>query len=256
MNPALGDLPGLLAAYLPVFARVFAAMLLMPGFGETAVPAIARIGLSAAIALALSPTLAPVERRISEDDMAMAATIVCELMTGLWFGWLTRLIALALPAAGQYVGYLIGFSNVLQSDVDSAAQSDVLGALFGLAAPMICLATGLYTLPLRALSGLFTLVPVGHILPLADSTSVGVSAVETLFQLSLQLAAPFLVLSIIWNVLIGEMARLGGRMQIYFISFPGQILLGLLVLIISVGSIFHAWEHEAGNLLGRLPGLG
>ncbi len=184
----------------------------------------------------------------------VASTIMSELLTGLWFGWLTRLVALALPMAGQYAGYMIGLSNVFQDDVNLGAQSGVLGTLFGMIMPLLFLASGLYMLPLRAFVGFFDLVPIGRILPVADSTAACVAGIETLCVLSLQLASPFVVASIAWHILIGQLARLGGRMQIYFLSFSGQILMGLMVLMISIETIIQAWHRHAEVMLLHLPG--
>jgi flagellar biosynthetic protein FliR len=179
---------------------------------------------------------------------------VNELLTGNWFGLLTRLVALTLPMAGQYAGYMVGLSNVLQADVDPTVQSDALGSLFGLITPLLFLVLGLYRLPLRALVGFFDLIPIGHLLPLADSAEALAVGVGKSFFLSLQLASPFVIVSILWNLFIGQMARLGGRMQIYFLSFPGQILLGLLVLIVSIEPILLAWQHYAEPVLLHFPG--
>jgi flagellar biosynthetic protein FliR len=256
MNPPVNEILASLAVYLPVFVRISAAVLLMPAIGEAVIPATVRIGLSAGIAIAVSSAMPPRDLLTDTTGIRMVTAIASELLTGIWFGWLTRLVALALPMAGQYAGYLIGLSNVLQADVEPAAESGALASLFSLIVPLLLLTSGLYTLPLRALVGLFDLVPVGHVIPWASNVKACVAQVETLFRLSLQFASPFVIISIFWNLVIGQMARLGGRMQIYFLSFPGQILLGLFVLMLAAEPMLLAWEHYAGSALQYLPGYG
>jgi flagellar biosynthesis protein FliR len=85
--------------------------------------------------------------------------IAGEVVTGLWFGWLARMIVLALPVGAQLIGYMIGLSSVLQPDPELGAQSSVLGKLFEMVAPVILLISGLYKLVLTALDGLFRLIP-------------------------------------------------------------------------------------------------
>jgi flagellar biosynthetic protein FliR len=254
MNSAITDTVGDLMAYLPAFIRISATLLLMPGLGEVTIPAIIRVGLSLGMTLALSPVLPAFDGLVGASFSTIASTVISELLTGIWFGWLTRLVASALPMAGQYAGYMIGLSNILQNDVNAGAQSDAMGTLFSMAMPVMFLTSGLYMLPLRALVGFFDLVPIGHVLPVADGTRACVAGVETLCLLSLQLASPFIVASILWNILIGQLARLGGRMQIYFLSFPGQILAGLLILMLSIQPILIAWQHYAESILWHLPG--
>jgi len=95
------------------------------------------------------------------------------------------------------------------------------------------LVSGLYRLPLIALTGLFQLIPVGHLLPVADSTEVAIHAVGTGFALALQLASPFVVVGIVWHLTMGLVARIVSRMQIYFVSMPGQIMAGIALLMIT-----------------------
>lgn len=254
MNSGITDTVGTLMAYLPAFIRISATLLFMPGLGEVTIPTNVRVGLALGMTLALSPVLPVFDGLAGAPFSTIVSTIISELLTGAWFGWLTRLVASALPMAGQYAGYMIGLSNILQNDVNTGAQSDAVGTLFSMAMPVVFLTSGLYMLPLRALVRFFDLVPIGHFLPVADSTQTSVAGVGTLCLLSLQLASPFVVVSILWNILIGQLARLGGRMQIYFLSFPGQILIGLLVLMLSIQPMLIAWQHYAESMPWHLPG--
>ena len=46
----------------------------------------------------------------------------------------------------------------------------------------------------------------------------------------MRLASPFVLASIVWHVAIGLIARMVPRLQVYFVSLPGQIVGGLLLL--------------------------
>jgi hypothetical protein len=146
-------------AFALVLARVGAAIALLPGLGERVAPATVRIGLALSITILLLPNLQPISPAVPDSGLQMALMVAGEVMTGLWFGWLARMIALALPIGAQIIAYLIGLSSVLQPDSELGSQSTALGKLFELAAPMLILVLGLYTLPLTALDGLFHLIP-------------------------------------------------------------------------------------------------
>jgi flagellar biosynthesis protein FliR len=256
MNATLADLSSWAPAFALVLARVGAAMALLPGLGETAAPAIFRIGLAFSITILLLPELQPTMPPVPAAGLSMALMIAGEVITGLWFGWLARMIVLALPICAQFIGYLVGLSSVLQPDAELGAQSGALGKLFEVAAPVVLLASGLYRLPLVALNGLFHLIPPGHMLPVADSTETAVRAVATGFSLALQLASPFVVIGIVWHVAMGLVARIVSRMQIYFVSMPGQIMAGLALLMLTGGTIILAWLDGAQAYLIALPGGG
>src|SRR5689334_15250038 len=201
-------------AFALVLARVGAAMALLPGLGESTAPATVRVGLALSITILLLPEVQALTPRVPDSGVEMALMMAGEVMTGLWFGWVARMIALALPIGAQIIAYLIGLSSVLQPDAELGAQSTALGKLFELAAPMLILASGLYVLPLQALDGLFTLIPPGHMLPGGDGAQLVMQSVGTAFALALQLASPFIVADIIWHVAVGQIARVGARMQI------------------------------------------
>ncbi|MBN8898638.1 MAG: flagellar biosynthetic protein FliR, partial [Rhodospirillales bacterium] len=220
-------------AFLLVLSRVGPAMLLLPGLGEAFAPGMLRAGLAFGMALLIWPLLQPVVPPLPETGLAVALAVAAEAVTGLWFGWLTRLWVLALAMAGQVIAYLLGLASVLQADAELGPQSTALSRLFALAAPLVVLSAGLYTLPLRALVALYDVVPPGTLLPVAAGAARSTAAVGASFALALQLASPFVVAAIVWHVAIGLAARLVPRMQVYFVAMPGQILGGLLLLAVA-----------------------
>ena len=130
-------------AFALVLARVGAAMALLPGVGEAVAPAIVRIGLALSITILLMPELQPMIPPVPAAGLTWGLMIGSEVITGLWFGWVARMIVLALPTGAQFIGYFIGLSSVLQPDAELGAQSGALGKLFEMAAPVILLVTGL-----------------------------------------------------------------------------------------------------------------
>jgi flagellar biosynthetic protein FliR len=248
------DLPAWSFAFMLVVARFGAAMALLPGLGEAAAPAIIRAGLALAISVLLLPVIFPHPPHVPGASLVAAGMIAAEIATGLWFGWLARLLCLALSMAAQFIAYLLGIATVLQPDPELGTQSTALSALFEIAAPLVILVTGLYTLPLTALAESFRLIPPGTLLPDADSTATAVTAVGQSFALALRLASPFVLAAIIWHVAIGLIARLVPRLQIYFVSMPGQIAGGLILLASVFGVILAAWQDAVRVGFLALPG--
>lgn len=256
MNLTQANLSVWTPAFALVLARVGAAMALLPGVGEAVAPAVVRVGLALSITILLLPDILPIMPPVPAAGLSMGLMVAGEVVTGLWFGWVARMIVLALPVCAQFIGYQIGLSSVLQPDSELGPQSAALGKLFEMATPVLLLVSGLYKLPLIALHGLFQLIPPGHMLPVADGTELVVRAVSTGFNLALQLASPFVVIGIAWHVAMGLVARIASRMQIYFMSMPGQILAGLSLLMITGSAIILAWRDGAQAYFMTLPGGG
>jgi flagellar biosynthetic protein FliR len=256
MNLDLGELLAWAPVFALVLARVGATVALLPGLGETVVPSTARIGIALCVTILLLPILQPIMPTVPASGLTMGLMIAGEVVTGLWFGWLTRVIMLALPMGAQFIAYFLGISSVLQPDAELGPQSTALSKLFELAAPMMILASGLYTLPLRALVGLFQLIPPGQMLPAGDGLEVAIHAVGTAFGLALRVASPFAVAGILWQFAMGQISRSVTRIQIYFVALPGQILGGLVLLATAVGAMTVAWQDGVAAFLNGLPGAG
>jgi flagellar biosynthesis protein FliR len=250
----LATLPAWSFAFMLVLSRFGAAMALLPGLGEATVPAMVRVGLALGVTILLLPGIFPEPPPMPEAGLTAAGMIVAEVITGLWLGWLARLFCLALPMAAQFIAYLLGISTVLQPDSELGPQSTALAALFGIAAPLAIMVSGLYILPLTALAGSYRLIPPGTLLPSADSTATSVAAVGLAFGLALRLASPFLLAAIVWHVAVGLIARMVPRLQVYFVSMPGQIVGGLALLASLAGVILAAWQDTVRDSLAALPG--
>jgi flagellar biosynthesis protein FliR len=243
-------------AFVLVLARVAAALVLLPGVGEAQAPAIVRIGLALGITILILPAVQPTVPPVPTASLDLALMIAGEVVTGLSFGWIARVVVLALPVAAQFIGYLVGLSSVLQPDPELGAQSGALAKLFALGIPVVVLATNLYTLPLIALTGLFRLIPPGHMLPLGENARAAIHAAGVEFGLAVQLASPFVVAAVAWHLAMGLTTRIVSRMQIYFVSMPGQIMVGLVLLAMTSSAIVLAWRNEVAVFMTALPGGG
>jgi flagellar biosynthetic protein FliR len=251
----LAHLPGWGFAVGLLIARVGSACMLLPGIGETELPATVRAGFTLALVAVLLPTLAPLLPQAPNDAWRGLAMVGAEVVTGLWLGWLTRILLLALPIAGQIAADMAGLANVLQPDPTLGPQTAALSRAFGLAAPVLVLATGLYRLPLAALAGSYHLIPAGTLQPAADTAEQVTGAVSEAFALGLRLASPFVLAGIVWQVALGLLARLVPQLQVYFAAMPGQILGALVLLGVIAAATLAAWQTHIETAFAALPGL-
>ena len=255
MSLDLASLPDWAFAFVLVLGRIGAAMTLLPGLGEASPPAMLRAGLAVGITVLLLPGIMPLIPHVPADVPTVAGMIAAEVATGMWLGWLARMLVLALPIAGQFISLMLGVSNVLVTDPEVSGQNSALEQLFSLAAALALLISGLYVVPLAALSGSYNVIAPGTMLPAADSTALAVRAVGQCFALALQLASPFVLATIVWHVVIGLIARLVPNVPVYFVAMPGQILGGLALLAVLAGALMTTWMNAASAGFARLPGI-
>jgi flagellar biosynthetic protein FliR len=241
---------------LLVFARVGAAMMLLPGLGETEIPAGIRLAIALALAALLLPLLSPGLPPVPEQPAELLRLVLLETLAGLWLGGLARLVLLALAMAGQVAALMLGLSSVLVQDPALGQGGTALSRLFGLLAALLVLSSGLYAVPLSALAGSYAVLPAGDPLPagLAAESLAAVGA-ESL-SLALRLAAPFVLAAVLFNLALGLLARLAPQVQVYFVAVPAQILGGLALLGLVAAPLLAAFAAALAEAFGRLPGAG
>ena len=250
----LAELPEWGFAFVLVLCRVGCAVMLVPGLGEAEIPPMVRAGLVLAIAVLVLPGVRTLMPAVPDGFTAASGMVVAEIVTGLWLGWLARLIVQALPLTGQFISYMLGLSNVLQPDAELGSQATALGRMLALAVPVLVLATGLYIPVLGALDGSYRLIAPGTLLPAGDAAQTGLAAVTQAFALALRLSAPFVVGSVVWQLATGLLARLVPRLQVYFVAMPAQILGGLALLSMLMPVLLATWQEAVRAAYAMLPG--
>jgi len=252
----VANLPAWAFAFVLLICRAGGACMLIPGSGEAEVPQMVRAGFAVALTALLLPVLAPAMPRPPDNVWPLLRMVAAELLTGLFLGWLARLVVTAPALAGQIVAAVTGQSNVLQPDAILGAQGAAVGRLLGLAATVLVFATGLHALPLAAIAGSYAVIPAGTLLPVADTATASVAAVGALVALSVRLAAPFVLAGIVWHVVLALLSRLVPQLQVFFLATPAQLAGGLALLGLLGAALMAAWQDAATPAFALLPGAG
>ncbi|MGI9127079.1 MAG: flagellar biosynthetic protein FliR [Roseomonas sp.] len=250
----LAALPDMVFRAILLLARIGAVVMLMPGLGEQEVPTNIRLGLGFALVIVLHPVLAPALPAAPDSAGELLRLILVEIIIGIWYGALARLVTLAMSMAGQLFALLIGLSQVLVPDPATGGQNAITGRFFTLISVLLFLTTGLYALPLRALAESYAVMPVGEGFLAGPGAEAMAEAVGKSLIVALQLVAPFFLLSVVLNVAFGLMARIAPQVQIYFLVVPGQLLLGMLLLGLLLPSMLGLYASIARETFLALPG--
>ena len=80
-------------------------------------------------------------------------------------------------------------------------------------------------------------------------TTVALRAVATSFSLGLQLAAPLMVFSLVFNVALGLVGRVMPQFQIFFAGAPLTLILGLSIFGLSFGGGVLVWLDRYRDFL-------
>jgi flagellar biosynthetic protein FliR len=113
-------------------------------------------------------------------------------------------------------------------------------------------ATDLHHLVIAGLNDSYTLFRPGEVPIVGDVASLITGTVTSAFRIGVQLAAPFLVFGLLFNLGLGVLSRLMPQMQVFFIGMPLAILAGFLVLLLVVGAMMMTFTAYVDGVLRQL----
>jgi len=241
-------LPALAAAFMLVFARIGTMVMLLPGLGELSVPVRVRL----TIALVLTAILLPLHRSAYQLDFQTPGPVVGmlfqELLIGAVLGLTARVTISALQVAGNVVAHQLGLGFAMAVDPNQGQQGVLVGNFLSILGITLIFVTDLHHLVIAALHDSYSLFQPGQVPLLGDIAALLTQTVAAAFRVGVQLAAPFLVFGLLFNLGLGVLSRLMPQMQVFFVGLPLSILLGFLILLLVVGAMM-------GTFLGHVEGV-
>ena len=224
-----------------VFARVAAMIMTMPGLGDQPAPARARLAFALLMAFVVAPIVAPTLPPIPPDLSGLAGDVIREVLIGLAIGAILRAFLAAMAIAGEVISISTTLSFAQTANPTMAQQGSTLGSFLALMAVVLIMTTDLHHLFIGAMVRSYTLFPYGHPPSVNDFGQLDLRVVGEAFLLGVQLAAPVLVFSLIFNLATGLVGRAMPQFQIFFAAAPLQILLGLSLFGLSLGVMGVFW---------------
>jgi flagellar biosynthetic protein FliR len=223
-------LPALAAAFMLVFARIGAMVMLLPGLGEVNIP----VRVKLAIALLLTFVMLPLHRAAYHVDMnsmpALMVLMIQEIVVGIVLGATARVTLAALQVAGSVIAQQLGLGFVTSVDPTQGQQGVLIGNFLTLLGIALLFATDTHYLVIAALSDSYKIFAPGELIPSGDVAALATRAFAAAFKIGLQLSAPFLVFGLVFNIGLGVLARLMPQMQVYFVGVPLSIFTGFMIL--------------------------
>jgi len=252
MTIDISFLPALAAAYLLIFARIGAMLMLLPGLGELSVPP--RMRLSAALALAI--LIMPLHRGAYRIDLTALAPVLTmlaeELLIGALLGLTARLTIGALQVTGSIVAQQLGLGFVTAVDPTQGQQGVIIGNFLTMTGVTLVFATDLHYLAISALDDSYTLFAPGAVPLTGDMAAHVTTIVAGAFRVGVQLSAPFLAFGLLFNLGLGILSRLMPQMQVFFVGMPLSILGGLMLLILVVGTMMTTFLGHVEGVMHEL----
>jgi flagellar biosynthetic protein FliR len=216
--------------------RIGGLIVAAPIVNHPSVPALAKVGLTLALAFVLAP-LATVPAGLTIFSGAGLLAALEEVLIGISLGLIVQLAFEALDFAGQSISTSMGLGFATLVDPQHGAGVPVLGQLFTMFGLLAYLAVNGHLLLLGALARSFQTLPIGT-LPLGRDMLMGIASWGArIFEIGLLIALPAVIALVIINLALGVVSRAAPQLNLFGIGFTVTLLSGLFVLIAGIDGL-------------------
>lgn len=185
-----------------------------------------------AVAIAIAPG-APDMPRADPNIWQLVTGVLAEAAVGALLGGLARTIISGVMMCGQIISQNIGLTNIFAPGLAIDESSAVGGALYAGFLAILFASHGA-ELILRSLANSYDLLPPAQFPAIGAGARSVVAAGAQSFRLASQLALPFLVLALLFNVSLALINRAMPSLPVFMIANPALVLLGLYLLAATV----------------------
>jgi flagellar biosynthetic protein FliR len=240
-------------SFVVLLFRVSGMMAAWPVLGSRTVPVQMKIALAITTSMVLAPLVRPLA--VPTDPVLVTAGMAVELVIGLTIGLAGRLLFAALELAGELMGVQMGFGVVQLLDPLGAHQAPLLGNVQTIMASLTFLSLDAHWIVLRAIAQSFDEIP-----PFGATLSAGlaedvVHLSQTVFLVALKVAAPVLAAVVLVNMALAVLGRAVAQMNVFALSFPVTIAVGLLVMGLAMPYAQVLYRNEFTKLGETIHGL-
>ncbi|MDX8352878.1 flagellar biosynthetic protein FliR [Cognatiyoonia sp. IB215182] len=223
-----------------VFVRVSAVMAVLPAFGDQPVPMRVRLALALMFTFVVAPAVAPTIGPMPDSLLPAAAFLGPEALAGLFFGIFLRFFILILQIAGSVAAQATSLSQIFGGTTGVDPQP-AIGHVLVVAGTALAALSGLHVQAAAYMIQSYVMVPYGAGLQANVVLQVGVGEVTRTFGLAFTLAAPFLIASLIYNVILGVINRAMPQLMVSFVGAPAITAGGLFLLLLTAPVILSVW---------------
>jgi len=222
-----------------ILLRVGPVMALMPAFSEQSVPPLVKLILALSFTVVVAPAVPAFTTTTPgaiSDVMLYSAT---ETIAGLTIGIGVRLFVLALQTAGSIAAQSTSLSQLLGGAASEPLPA--MGHVLVVAGLALAMMTGLHIRVVQLLVLSYDILPAGQFPDARILAAWGTGQIAQAFSLAFTLAAPFVIISVLYNLTLGVINRAMPQLMVAFVGAPVITAGGLMMLLLMSPLMLSVW---------------
>lgn len=240
-----------LIIFLLLTIRVGAIIFTLPFFSSRNVPGQLKIILIFLLSFGLYPALEGQSIVMPQNGLALTLVVIGETMTGFIIGFTAQILFISVQLSGELISQQMGLSLATTLNPLHPSQNSLITNFQYILAALIFFSSSAYHWFILAISESLHIIPIMTWTLSSSVRTTLLDFVSKAFISSIKISAPIIALQLLVAIGIGILARLVPQLNIFILSFPLNIGVGLLVLSImliymlkDIKLIFEQFGHD------------
>lgn len=220
--------------FMAIFTRLSGLLASAPIFSTYPIPTQVKIWLNAIIAFILFP-IVQANTNFIVPNSAPALTLILfkEFMIGYAMGFCANILFVGIELGVNTFAIQMGLSADQALNPTSGGNSPVITQAYTYLATMIFIGLGAHQWLFSAIYNSFKSMPVGFVISFSPGLVEQIILISSqLFAVGLGIALPIFGVLFITDILLGFTSKMMPQMNIFMVSMPLKIYLGLLLSLI------------------------
>ena len=263
---SIESLVGNAQIFLILLVRIVAFIQIAPLISSSAIPQVAKIGLSFFTAAAVLPwVVSSGVYIIPNDGLSYVFLLLGEILIGITMGFFLVVLYASFQLAGQFFSMQMGFAASQVFDPLAQIQIPLMGQYINLIAMFVFLTvSGFQKIFLLGIYNSFKAITAYDFLAGKDSVyEIMIGGIGKLFEQALIIALPIMGTLLLVSVTMGLLAKAAPQMNLLMLGFPINISVAFIILFLSLPFLMKTFSKvidysflEIIRLFGNLSGGG
>jgi flagellar biosynthetic protein FliR len=228
---------------LLVFSRIIMIFVQAPIWGSEHIKKPILVGMAFSMSLLIFPSI-PVPTDFPTEIRGFIPILLTQLAVGLVIGWVSFLVMATAQFGGELLDIQMGLSAAAAADPSSHGAINLIRRLKFYIIMLLYLLTNGHLDFWRAIQYSFKVLPVTsfHITTGLMDRMIDMGA--EIYIIGLQIASPVVGALLVAQVSLGLMARVAPQMNVFMLSFPMNLGVGLILLTASMPYLMEIFNSQ------------
>jgi flagellar biosynthetic protein FliR len=239
-----------------IFIRISTALITSPVFGSKVIPTLPKLFLSIVLAYIVYLTIDKSSISTVPTGYMLIILSIKEAITGLVIGFMLQFVFWGVSYAGTLIGFDMGLTMADVFDPSAEQNNNIIGEFLYYGALMIFFLINGHHYIISSLKFSFSVIPLGKFTLTKPVYDLIVIYSASIFVIAVKIASPIMVSFFLVHIAEGIVARIIPQMQVFFVTQPLKIGLGILMLaslaplyLYLIKNLLQDYESKLYNLI-------